>query len=396
MRTMQAALLAATLLSAGGLAACGGGGENAEAQESTAEAPRAVRVAVVAERPIGGGLSVSGRLVAREEAAVSTEVAGYRVARVLVEEGDWVRAGQALAVLDQTLLRSDVAAQQAQVARAEASVAQAQVQATQAQGEAARVAGLVNQGVLSQEAIEARRAAAASARAAVQAARADAAAARAQLGQLQTRLQRTAVTAPFAGQVLERNVRAGEVTGGGAQPMFRIARAGMIELDAEVAEAQLARLQPGQPATVRLPSGASIQGTVRYIDPTVDPQTRLGRARISLPGSPELRLGGFATADVSDLSAPGKVVPEAAVQFDADGAYVLVVGADSRVRRVPVRTGRRSGEMVELVQGPPVGARVVLSGSSFIVEGDAVRPILAAAAPPSRAAAAGAARSPAR
>jgi HlyD family secretion protein len=158
--------------------------------------------------------------------------------------------------------------------------------------------------------------------------------------------------------------------------MFRIARAGLVELDAEITEAQLSRIQPGQPARVRLPSGGEVEGTVRYIDPTVDPQTRQGRARIALPAREDLRLGGFATAAITPLQAPGRLVPEAAVQFDADGAYVMLVGANNRVSRVPVRTGRRAEGFVELVQGPPQGALVVLSGSAFIVEGDVVKPIL--------------------
>jgi HlyD family secretion protein len=272
---------------------------------------------------------------------------------------------------------------------------QSQVQAAQAQAEAARVAGLDNQGVLSQEAIEARRSQAASARAAVGSARAAVAAARAeanasrsQLSQVETRLARTSVSAPFAGRVLERNVRAGEVTGGAAQPMFRIARAGLIELDAEVPEAQLARVRPGSSATVQLPSGGTVQGTVRYVDPTIDPQSRLGRARIELPAREDLRLGGFARATIQELVEPTLAVPENAVRFTAEGASVFVVGAqDRRVRRVAVRTGTRGAGFVELLQGPPVGSMVILGGSAFVLDGDVVRPQLvsgpaAAPAPP--------------
>jgi HlyD family secretion protein len=387
--------LAALLLSS--VAACSGGEGAAEAQTGTAstDAPRTVRVARIESRPLEAGLAVSGLLVAREEAAVGTEIAGYRISRVLADEGQYVRRGQTLAVLDPTLINADVATQRAQAQRANASVAQAQsalaeaqVRAAQAQGEAQRVAGLDGQGVLSQEAIEARRSAAASARAAVgsaqaavNAARADAAAAQAQLRQVQTRLSRTSIASPVDGMVLERNARPGEVSGGAAQPLFRIARGGLVELDAEVPEAQLAQLSQGQPAEVILPSGGTVVGNIRYIDPTVDPQTRLGRARIALPPRQDLRPGGFARARISNLSAPGKLLPEGAVQFDAGGAYVMVVGANNRVRRVNVRTGRRANGFVEIVQGPPEGALVLLSGAAFIVEGDVVRPILNGAAP---------------
>jgi HlyD family secretion protein len=348
---------------------------------------------------------VSGVLVAREEAAVGTEIAGYRIARVLADEGQYVRQGQTLAVLDPTLINADVSTQQAQVTRAEASVAQAQaalqqaqVQAAQAQGEAARVAGLDGQGVLSQEAIEARRSAAASARAAVgsaqaavNAARADAAASRAQLSQIQTRRSRTSIAAPVAGRILERTARPGDIAGVGA-PLFRIARGGLVELDAEVPEAQLANVRPGDIAQVSLPGGGQVTGNVRYIDPTIDPRTRLGRARIALPPREDLRLGGFATASLSGVGRAARVVPEAAVRFTAEGAAVYTVTADRSVRRVPVRTGDRAGGMVELLEGPGEGALVILGGSAFVLEGDKVRPQLvsnAAQAPRAPAPAAG-------
>lgn len=375
------------------LAGCGGGGEGgAEAQTATPEAARTVRVARVTTRAIEGGLEVSGVLVAREEAAVGTEIAGYRISRVLADEGQYVRRGQTLAVLDPTLINADVTTQQAQVSRSVAAVAQAQaalqqaqVQAAQAAGEAARVAGLDGQGVLSQEAIEARRSAAASARAAVgsaqasvNAARADAAASRAQLSQVQTRRTRTSVTSPVSGRVLERNARPGDISGGAAAPLFRIARDGLIELDAEVPEAQLANVRSGDIAQVSLPGGGQVTGSVRYIDPTVDPANRLGRARISLPPREDLRLGGFARATMSGVSRPVRTVPEAALRFTAAGPAVFTVAADRRVRRVPVRTGERGGGHVELLQGPPEGALVILGGSAFVLEGDEVRTQLVA------------------
>jgi len=396
------------------LAGCGGGEGGAEAQEATAqggaragEAPRMVRVARVVTRPIEGGMQVSGVLVSREEAAVGTEIAGYRISRVLVDEGQYVRRGQTLAVLDPTLIDADVSTQQAQVTRADASVAQAQaalqqaqVQAAQAAGEAARVAGLDGQGVLSQEAIDARRSAAASARAAVgsaqaavNAARADAAAARAQLEQTQTRRSRTSISAPVSGRILERTARPGDIAGVGA-PLFRIARDGLVELDAEVPEAQLPSVRPGDAAVVALPGGGTVNGTVRYIDPTVDPQTRLGRARIALPPREDLRPGGFARASLQGVSRPVRAAPEAALRFTAEGPAVFTVAADNRVRRVPVRTGERGGGYVELVTGPPEGALVILGGSAFVLEGDRVRTQIVA--PQAPRAAAGAATRPAQ
>lgn len=67
-----------------------------------------VTAAVAARHGIAGALTASGRLLPREEMAVAADLNGYRVARVLVEEGARVRAGQVLAVLDDSLLRSQI------------------------------------------------------------------------------------------------------------------------------------------------------------------------------------------------------------------------------------------------------------------------------------------------
>jgi HlyD family secretion protein len=316
-------------------------------------------------RPLAGGLTASGVLVAREEAAVGAELPGYRIARVLAEEGQRVSAGQTLVVLDDTLLR-------AQVGQLNAQLQQQRVAAQQAQREAERVRGLDAEGILAREAVEQRRFSAESAGAGV-------AAAQAQLAELQTRRNRLNIRAPVSGLVLERTVRPGDISGAGGQPYFRIARGGLMELDAEVTEAALPQIRPGDRAQVRLPSGAIVPGNVRLVSPVVDPQTRLGRVRVLLSPGPGQRIGGFGTAEFSQVQQSAPAVPEAAVRFDADGASLMLVGAGNKVRRVPIRTGRRANGYVELVDGPAAGSQVLLGGAAFVLDGDVVRPVGAGA-----------------
>lgn len=364
MRPMFGAALALTMAVA--LAGCGGPGEAEDAEvEGANNAPRSVRTARVEVRALSGGLSASGQLVAREEAAVGSELAGYRVARVLVDEGAVVGAGQPLVQLDDALLR-------AQIDQAAANLQQQRVAAAQAASQAARVQGLAAEGVVATEQVEERRYAAQTAQAGV-------ASAQAQLAELRTRQQRLTIRAPVSGRVLERNVRPGDISGGGGEPYFRIARGGLIELDAELAEAQLAQIRPGDQAQVSLPSGQTAPGTVRLVDPTVDAQSRLGRVRVLLTPGPGQRPGGFGTAVFSGVSTTATVVPEEAVRFDANGPSVMVVAADFSVKRSPIRTGQRSGGYVELLQGPAPGAQVLLGGAAFVLEGDKVRPIAATA-----------------
>jgi HlyD family secretion protein len=347
------AALAATL-------ALGGCGKPKAA--NPAPPPRVVSVTQVANRPLAGGLQTSGILVSREEAAVyaETPLAGYRVAKVFVEPDASVAKGQPLVQLDDTLLRYQIAQQTALVAQQTAAAEQAEEQARD-------VSGLEGQGVLSTEQINQRKFQARAAKASMEAQIA-------LLKDLQTRQERMTIRAPVAGLVLERNVRPGDIAGGGTNPMFRIARDTLVELEAQVAEGDLPGVKVGDSVQVTLPDGAAVQGLVRLVYPSVDPQTKLGKVRVSLPVRPDLRPGGFGRAVFTGLVRTVKAAPETAVRYEADGASVMVVGPDNRVHQVAVRTGQHAGGYVELIDGPPAGARVLMGGATFVLSGDQVRP----------------------
>jgi HlyD family secretion protein len=327
-------------------------------QSARAQA-RAVSVVAVQPREIEGGLAASGALVPREDVAIYPQLTGYRVAKVLVDVGSRVRAGQPLVQLDDVLLR-------AQLAQQVALAAQQKAQADQADEQAARVKGLDNEGLLSKEQIDQRRFAATAARA--QARAQDAAA-----NDMRTREALTVVRAPFSGLVIERNVRFGDMSGG-TTALFRIARDSQVELAADVSEDALDKIRPGARASVTLADGTTVDGVVRLVSPAIDPSTKLGKVRITLPVRPDVRAGGFARASFLGFTRSASAVPETAVRYDAEGASVMVVGADDRVARIPVTTGQRGGGFVELVTGPPVGSQVVEKAGAMIVPGDFVRP----------------------
>ena len=343
--TTRTALAAILLISAVGLTACGDKKDKAPVKTAASQA-RTVSVGNVETRPLGGGVEASGLLVSREEAAVGSELSGYRVARLFADEGDWVRAGQPLAQLDSTLLRAQVDQQAALTA--------------QAQAEAKRVAGLDGQGVLSQEQIETRRY--------------QAKAQEAALNEIRTRVSRMTITAPVSGRVLQRGVQPGQIAGGGTTPWFTIARDGLVELDAEVNESDLAGIRAGQPAQVSLPGGQMVSGVVRLVSPRVDSANRLGKVRVRLPVRPDLRPGGFGRATFGASGATVTAVPESAIRYEADGLFLMTVDSNNRAHQVAVKVGQKGGGWAQLVQGPPAGTRVVLGGASFVTDGDVIRP----------------------
>jgi HlyD family secretion protein len=341
------------------LTACGQESDVSKTIPSSLAAPT-VTVTRIVQLPIAEKLTASGILLPREEAAVGPEVPGYQVAEVMVEEGATVSKGQPLARLDSQLL-------QARIDQAKAGLAQSMALAEQARAEADRVKTFDAKGAMSVEQIAARRFQARTAEAAV-------GVARAQLDELLTQEQRLVVRAPVDGVVLERSVRPGDVASL-SQPMFRLIRDGLVELDAEVPEGALARIAPGDIATVSIPSGESMQGTVRRISPLVDPLTKLGRVRVSLAPNPQLRVGGYARVSFNRPAVPVPAVAERAVQWEANGPRLIIIDDNNRAHPISVRTGIRDAGFVALEQGPPVGTLVALGSGVSLLEGDIVNPV---------------------
>jgi HlyD family secretion protein len=342
------------------LAACSRNSSQDAETARAAAAPRAVSTARVEHRAMTAELALSGVLTSREEAAVSSQLSGYPVARVFVDQNDVVRAGQPLAQLDDTLLHADIAQQQA-------VLAQQKIAAERASAEAGRVANLGGSGALSSEAIAERQLGARTALATV-------AQARAALRSLTVKAGLMTIRAPVAGRILSRAVRPGDIAAP-ATVMFRIARDNLVEVDAEVPEQSIGAIRVGQPATVVLPSGRRLAGRVRLVSAEIDPQTKLGRARILMPPDRDLRPGGFADVKLSIERDDANAVPESAVQYTASGAAIMVLDANDRAHSMAVRTGVHSDGWVALESGPPAGTRVMTGGQGFVLDGDIVKPV---------------------
>ena len=333
-----------------------------------ASAGQAMRVTQIEARNLAEEIVATGRLVVREEAAVGSELPGYRVAAVYVDEGDWVKQGQAMAKLDDALL-------QAQIAQAEATLATQKASLDFKRSQLARAEALQQEGAFSKELLEQRRMETAGAEASL-------AASQAQVNEIKVRQARMTLRAPVGGMVLQRAIRPGDISGGATTPYFRIAREGLIELDAELPDSKLALLKEGSPAMVTLTTGETIQGKVRFISPRVDANTSLGRARILLPFDKGLRPGSFAQARFGATGADGVVaVPASAVRYESGGPSVMVVDANNRVKQTPVKLGERTGDYVQLIDGPPAGTRVLAVGSSFTLDGDIISPVEDGAGP---------------
>jgi len=321
----------------------------------------AVTVIVPGRQNIPALISATGSLGARRDMPVGVPGEGGRIDRVLVEPGQWVRAGQVLATIDRSVQSQQAAqlAAQIEVARADMRLAQNQLD---------RAQRLVSRGFISQADLDQKRATRDAAAARVRVAEAQLGATRAQIGRLDVR-------APTAGLVLSRSVEAGQVVGAGSGALFRIAANGEMELLARLPQSDLARLSVGVPVSVT-PVGAatSYQGTIWQISPIIDPLTRQGIARVLVPYNRDLRPGGFAAAEIRAGAMNAPLLPESAVQSDPRGNFVYVVGPDNKVVRRNVRIGEVSDRGMAIIEGLNGNERIVASAGAFLSPGQRVRP----------------------
>jgi len=329
---------------------------------AAAEPLPSVTVIVPGASKVARTLSATGTLAARREMPVGVAGEGGSIARVLVDAGDWVRAGQTLATIDASVQVQEAAQLRAQIAAARADAALAE-------SELARSEALVSRGFVSRADVERKVAARDAARARV-------AVAQAQLGEVNARIGRLAIRAPSAGLVLTRDVEPGQVVSPNGGALFRLAKDGEMELRAKLAESDLAQLSVGDSADVTpVGSARRFTGRVWQVSPVISTETRQGEARIALSYNEALRPGGFASAELHTGTSFAPLLPESAVQTDDRGNFVFVIGADHKAARRQVKVGDVTPEGLPILSGLTGKEKVVLSAGAFLSPGDAVVPV---------------------
>jgi RND family efflux transporter MFP subunit len=304
-------------------------------------------------------IAANGNISAWQEASVGTQTNGLMLSEVRVNVGDSVRRGQVLAVFEAAPVAAEYAHSRAALSEAEAALGEAA-----ANGQRARdmqASGALSAQQISQYLTDERKA------------QARLAAAQALAETQRLRLAQTRVLAPDDGVISARSATVGAVPPTG-QELFRLIRRGRLEWRAEVAAPQLARLKPGQVATVTPVGGDPIRGTLRMVSPAVDTQTRNGLVYFDLPAGSSARAGMFARGNIElGPGSPALTLPQDAVLLREGFHYVLKVGPDSRVIQAKVQVGQRAGDRIEILAGVDSGSKVVAAGGAFLGDGDLVQ-----------------------
>ncbi len=349
-----------------------------------------VTVAPVQTTRVARTLNVTGSVAARDLIPVLPQTTGLQIEQLLVDEGDVVKKGQVMAILDNSVLqaqineaRADVESNQAVVGQRQAALAQARATLAEAERNFQRYQQLASAGAISRQELDTRATAAATAREAVRVAQAninsaaaDVRSTRATLAQQQTQLGQTVVRAPAGGLVAEATAEVGDVASG-TQKLFSIIQNGALELQAQVPATELPQVGIDAPALITYDADPRVrlQGRVREISPLVDPESRKATVKINLPPTSLLRSGMFARAAITTATVPGLTVPAKGVLPQADGsAIVFLLVSDNTVKAQTVELGGvPNGDSVEIKNGLKQGDRVVVAGAGYLKDGDRVQ-----------------------
>lgn len=323
------------------LAACGGG--DAKGGD---RAPPLVKAEPATPMRFVDAIDAVGTAMANEQVTLAAPVT-ERIVRLNFDDGDFVRAGQTLAVL--------AAGQES------AQLAEAQARAREAGQQLDRIETLRERGFATKTQLDQQVAASAQARA-------QAAQARATIGD-------RVIAAPFAGWVSLRTISPGAVVQAGTE-IATISDISRIKLDFSVPETLLSAITPGMGIEARSAAfpDQPFRGTIDSIDPVIDPTTRAVKVRAILPnGDRKLRPGMLLTVNIESAPRLALAVPELAVVGEGEARYVYTLAPGSRAKRTPVRTGARMNGRVEIVEGLRPGQQVITDGVVKVADGMQVR-----------------------
>lgn len=307
------------------------------------------------------------------------------IQQVLVEEGQRVKAGDVLAVLDTSLMQIQKRQQHASRQRAiavqaqqEAGLEEAQAQLAQARLDKKRVAAEPGGEPTADQRATAERIAeihVEAARQAINAAQADVVQADAQLAELELHLNEANIRAPAAGKIMARQAYPGLVLGNSSEPLFVLLKDAALEVEIEVAGSDASKLLPGMPAVIQLVGDTrSYPGKVRRGALQVDRQTQTARVRIAFDKAPVTLPGQFAKVSIASHPKKAVYLPDSAIRFEGNITYFFTI-VDGKAKKLPVKLGERNKGYVEAVSGVQPGMSVVTGAVAFLHDGEVVHAI---------------------
>lgn len=346
------------------------------------EQPRPQRAAPVVSTdtakkgPLPFVITANGEVEPNRSVAVQSQVSGM-LTRVAIAEGDEVSKGQVLFQIDPRPF-------QAEVDRVQSTLARDQATLVRARADSARFAALAKDGYITRQQLDQSFAEASALAATVAAGQASLQAARLDLAN-------TTVRAPIAGRTGQLAIKAGNLVRANSEPplvTINELRPVLVRFNVPERDFEEMRARAGldKPLSVRVKPTVgdtmrTVMGTLTFIDNVVDRATGsvLLKARVANE-SRDLWPGQFVTVGLElSVDQSAVTVPSVAVVTTASGAYVYVVDAESKAKRVAVKVGRQAGNVTKIDSGLVGGEQVIVEGQSRLNDGAKVELRTAAA-----------------
>ena len=349
--------------------------------------PTEVKVAAVRERPAaaaGTVLNASGYVTARRQATVSSKVTG-KVTEVLVEEGMKVQEGQVLARLDDSITRRELALGEARLAAQRGTLNETAVRLREAEVSLRRMRSLREQGVTPQSDLDAAEAQVDSLKARLALGREEVAVAERELALNRQYLDDTVIRAPFSGVAISKDAQPGEMispvsAGGGftRTGICTLVDMSSLEIEVDVNESYIQRVQQGQEAVATLDAYPDWQIPARVIMPvpTADRQKATVRVRLAFEELdprilPDMGVKVAFLNEGGREAVPAKaslVIPRKALRKDGDRDVVFVVQGE-KVERRAVGVAPTPGDEAVITSGLSAGDRVVIEAPQDLADG---------------------------
>lgn len=187
------------------------------------------------------------------------------------------------------------------------------------------------------------------------------------------------VTAPVAGVIATSTAQIGNLASPKGEALFTIVARSEYDLVGLVATNDVRKLAVNQPATVRMAGAGDIEGKVRRIGPTVEPNIQQGMVYIGITSQKRLLVNASGRALIKTGQSCNVAVPLTSVLYSSAGTVVQVIRRN-RVETKRVETGLMSGGNIEVRDGLSEGDIVVARAGALLREGDPVRPVMASEA----------------
>ena len=345
-----------TLTAALGFSSCS---TEHQASVSAAEIVRDVSVLAAKEENIPDVLEAVGTVRAAQSSDLASQMMG-NIVEIRAHEGDWVRRGQVLAVIDDSQARAALDRAMAAELAAQQQLLAADAELALAESTLRRYQKLSEEGVVSQQAFDEVKARQEADLARRDLAKAGQAQARAALHQARTSLDYTRIRAPFDGLVTQKKADSGTLASPG-MAIFTVEDTSRYRLEVAVNENDVQYVRAGEQVSIAIEAlgDTALKGKVVQIIPAADPGSRAFLVKVELPPDARLRSGLFGRAQFSRGTQQALLIPRSAVveRGQLHGVFVLDQKRVANLRYVAL--GKLSGSEIEVLSGLQAGEHFV-------------------------------------